>query len=90
MHVTSYGVSVTTLEEVFLKVASDATDHKNLGHLGQLRRESSASVMDASQGAEKDQVSRLPRSGHHASVRSPHEHTTCVLIQALVCLLSPA
>lgn len=37
----SYGVSVTTLEEVFLRVASEATDHKNLGHLGRLRRESS-------------------------------------------------
>ncbi|CAN0348380.1 unnamed protein product [Pylaiella littoralis] len=48
--INSYGVSVTTLEEVFLKVASDAADHKNLGHLGQLRRESSqASVMDTSQ-----------------------------------------
>lgn len=35
----SYGVSVTTLEEVFLKVASDAADHK--GNLGRLRRESS-------------------------------------------------
>lgn len=32
---------MTTLEEVFLKVASDAADHKNLGHLGRLRRESS-------------------------------------------------
>ncbi|CAM9259808.1 unnamed protein product [Ectocarpus sp. 4 AP-2014] len=39
--INSYGVSVTTLEEVFLRVASEATDHKNLGHLGRLRRESS-------------------------------------------------
>ncbi|CAN0135768.1 unnamed protein product, partial [Hapterophycus canaliculatus] len=32
--INSYGVSVTTLEEVFLKVASDAAEHKKLGHLG--------------------------------------------------------
>ena len=70
MHVTSYGMSVTTLEEVFLKVASDATDHNKLGHLGQLRRESSASVMDASESVERDQVSRSSRNGPRAACGS--------------------
>lgn len=56
----SYGVSVTTLEEVFLKVANDSSDHKNLGHLEQIRRESSASAMNVStsKDAVMDQVSR--------------------------------
>lgn len=56
-HFDSYGVSVTTLEEVFLKVASDSADHKNLGHLEQLRRDSSASAMNT-QDAPKGKVSR--------------------------------
>ena len=93
-HVTSYGVSVTTLEEVFLKVASDATDHKSLGRLGQLRREISASVMGASQGVEENQVSCLTRSGHSASCGSPwkvHRDSislpkACVGYELLSCL----
>ncbi len=54
-----------------MKVASDATDHKNLGHLGQRRRESSASVMDASQGVETNKVSCLNQSSTLSAHVSP-------------------
>ncbi len=82
---SSYGMSVTTLEEVFLKVANDATDHKNLGHLGHLRRESSASVVDASQGAGKEQVSRLSRRGYSTGCKWSRVASTIIVLASVHC-----